>query len=341
LSMIVVYSDDTATPTQDAVALEAAARETATPETTVHDAANGIQTAAAHDSIIPDLDAAISDAATRDSAIRQAAAQLNARRKAALEVSNEAAVARYLANKDAAACGASTVPVTPSTQVAMDAIARNAVARAIAARTSRTRIGAVSPPSDVIVNNAEIPVPPPPPTLAIPLTHPPAPIVSTTSARQSLTTPPATFPDIRHSSIAAPHTQHSATSMTTDRPPHAAVSRTTGFNGVRASTTLTAPVFPRHAAVSSAADPDSVQTSTATGRRALIPTARALAATRHAQDATAHRLAARDQRVRRAEARALHADRNATLEQAEDSEMVRYLRGANRFSFVTYDHVLI
>jgi hypothetical protein len=256
---------------------------------------------------------------------------------AAREIAHDAAATRFLARQDAAAREV-TGQVTSS---ARDDIVRDTVARAVAARAG-ARIGVFSRPSVpagtsvAVVSNTDTPILSPP-TLAIP-----AQIVSTTGARHRSTDRLATFHAIGRSTITATHTQCSATSMAPDRgsngvrasttfrapnhPQHAVVSNTAGFNGVRTSTTFRAPDHP-HAVVSSAAGSNGVRTATANGRRALIPTARLAAANQQAQDATAHRLAARDERGRRAEARVIQADRNAIIEQAEDTEMIHYLRG--------------
>ena len=347
MSITVGYSYDTAT--QDAAVLETATREapiveittceaaTSIPAATIHDAATGSRAGSVHGDTTPDI--AISGAAAREVAIRKTAAQRpdSHRGLAAREIAHDAAATRFLARQDAAAREV-TGQVTSS---ARDDIVRDTVARAVAARAG-ARIGVFSRPSVpagtsvAVVSNTDTPILSPP-TLAIP-----AQIVSTTGARHRSTDRLATFHAIGRSTITATHTQCSATSTAPDRgsngvrasttfrapnrPHHAVVSNTAGFNGVRTSTTFRAPDHP-HAVVSSAAGSNGVRTAIANGRRALIPTARLAAANQQAQDATAHRLAARDQRGRRAEARVIQADRNAIIEQAEDTEMIRYLRG--------------
>jgi hypothetical protein len=313
MSITIGYSYDT--PTQDAAALEATACEVTT----------GIRATTINGDIAPDI--AISEAATQDAATRAAAQLLNTpsqRRLAAREANNDAAVARFLASRDAAARD----PAAQDALSAREALVRETIARAVEARSTGARIG-VFPPSFVpadgapvaIVRNAGVPMLPPP-GLAIHQARPPARNVAAARAMRRPTTPLADFPVLQRPTITAIHTRHSAAFMALDRPHHAP-----GSNVLRASTTSTAPDRSHRAAVSSAAGQNGVQTSTATGRRPLIPTARAAEANRQAQDVTAHRLAARDQRGRRAEARVLQADRNAVIDQAGDNETIRYLRG--------------
>ena len=179
---------------------------------------------------------------------------------AAHEANNEAAVARYLADRDAA---------TQDTSSAREAQARETVACAVAARATEARIGVFTPPvvsadSVAIARNTGVPM--------LPRAH----------TRHS-----ATFmaPDRPHHVLGSNGFRASTPSTAPDRRNLTAVS-----NAVRAPTTSMAPDRSHRAAISSAAGHNGVQTSTATGRHALIPTACAAEATQHAQDGVLYSL---------------------------------------------------